>query len=95
MLQWYIRAPTDFSINVKTYQTSISGAVAWDELNTAVPSDCAKKCQHHANNTECPKCQTSRYKRGNDGGDEVRRHGAPQKVAWYFPLIPRLRRLFA
>ena len=22
-------------------------------------------------------------------------HGAPQKVAWYFPLIPRLRRLFA
>ena len=22
-------------------------------------------------------------------------HGAPQKVAWYFPLIPRLRHLFA
>ena len=22
-------------------------------------------------------------------------HGAPQKVAWYFPLIPHLRRLFA
>jgi hypothetical protein len=22
-------------------------------------------------------------------------HGAPQKVAWYFPLIPRLRHFFA
>ena len=45
MLQRYIRALVDLSVNVKTYQPSISGAVARDELNTPVPSDCAKKCQ--------------------------------------------------
>ena len=45
MLQRYIRVLADLSVNVKTYQPSISGAVARDELNTIVPSDCAKKCQ--------------------------------------------------
>ena len=45
MLQRYIRAPADLSVNVKTYQPSISSAVARDERNTPVPSDCAKKCQ--------------------------------------------------
>jgi len=61
----------------------------------ACKNDCILFRGDHANDTECPKCQTTRYKRRNDGGDEVRRHGAPQKVAWYFPLIPRLRHLFA
>ena len=45
MLQWYIRALADLSINVKTYQPSISSAIARDELKTPVPSDCANKCQ--------------------------------------------------
>ena len=45
MLQRYIRALADLSVNVKTYQPSISGTVAKDELNNPVPSDCAKKCQ--------------------------------------------------
>ena len=42
MLQRYIHALADLSVNVKTYQHGISGAVARD---TPVPSDCAKKCQ--------------------------------------------------
>ena len=45
MLQRYIRALADLSVNVKTYQPSISGAVAGNELNNPIPSDCAKKCQ--------------------------------------------------
>ena len=45
MLQRYIRALPDFSVNVKTYQPSISSAVAGNELNNPLPSDCAKKCQ--------------------------------------------------
>ena len=45
MLQRYIHVPADLFVNVKTYQPSISGAVARDELNNPVPSDCAKKCQ--------------------------------------------------
>ena len=43
MLQWYIRALADLFVNVKTYQPSIFGVVARDEINTFVPSDCAKK----------------------------------------------------
>ena len=45
MQQRYIRTLVDLSVNVMTYQHSISGAVARDELNNPVPSDCAKKCQ--------------------------------------------------
>ena len=45
MLQLYIRALADLSVNVKTYQPSIPSAVAGNELNNPVPSDCAKKCQ--------------------------------------------------
>ena len=45
MLQWYIRALVDLSVNIKTYQLSISSAVARDELNNPIPSDCTKKCQ--------------------------------------------------
>ena len=47
----------------------------------ACKNDCILFHGDHANDTKCPKCQTARYKRRNDGGDEVRRHGAPQKVA--------------
>ena len=36
----------DLSVNVKTYEPSISGAVAENELNNHIPSDCAKKYQH-------------------------------------------------
>ena len=42
MLQWYIGALADLSVNVKTYQHGISGTVARDN---PIPSDCAKKCQ--------------------------------------------------
>ena len=58
-------------------------------------NDCILFRGDNADLTECPKCQAPRYKRRNDGGDETRMNGAPQKVAWYFPLIPPLRRLFA
>jgi hypothetical protein len=61
----------------------------------ACKSDCILFCGNHANDTECPKSGMSRYKQRNDGGDEERRYGTPQKVAWYFPLIPRLKCLFS
>ena len=46
----------------------------------------------------CPVCKASRYKiRRNDPGDvegEPPRKRVPAKVMWYFPIIPRLIRLF-
>ena len=57
----------------------------------------------------CPKCGFGRFKRTKDGGDnnaedgnkpvEIRgrkgNRGGPVRVAWYFSLIPRLKRMFA
>ena len=50
----------------------------------------------------CPECGISRYKRRKDGGDdrednmdERKKKGTPRKVAWYFPLVSRLQRMFA
>jgi hypothetical protein len=57
--------------------------------------DCILYRGEHAELTECPECGTSRYKRRKDGGDDKMKHGAPRKVAWYFPIIPHLKRLFA
>ncbi|WVZ91082.1 hypothetical protein U9M48_037300 [Paspalum notatum var. saurae] len=46
----------------------------------------------------CLVCKASRYKiRRNDSGDvegEPPRKRIPAKVMWYFPIIPRLKRLF-
>ena len=49
----------------------------------------------------CPECGTLRYKHrkdsGDDGADNVneRKKGTPRTVAWYFPLIFGLQRMFA
>jgi hypothetical protein len=64
---------------------------------------------YYADLDKCPKCGYDRYKRKKDGGDdsnadeescEIRgknkaNRGAPVRVAWYFCIIPRLRRWFA
>ena len=56
----------------------------------------------------CPKCGFDRFKRTKDDGDnnaedgnepeEIRgrkgNRGGPVRVAWYFPIIPRLKRMF-
>ncbi|KAL6204904.1 hypothetical protein ACLB2K_022171 [Fragaria x ananassa] len=39
----------------------------------------------------CPTCTTLRYKIGKNG---VVRDGVAAKVLWYFPIIPRLKRMF-
>ncbi|KAJ9557192.1 hypothetical protein OSB04_011806 [Centaurea solstitialis] len=47
---------------------------------------------------ECRICGTSRYKRKNqteDNSDVKVKDGPPTKMLWYFPVIPRLKRLFA
>ncbi|KAL6654028.1 hypothetical protein ACP70R_007493 [Stipagrostis hirtigluma subsp. patula] len=64
----------------------------------ACKEDCILYRGEFADLTECPECGTSRYKRRNDWGDDKvasKRKGPPRKVVWYFPIIPRLKRLFA
>ena len=58
-------------------------------------------CGENEDLDHCPECGTSRYKRQKNGGDDAedsineRKKGTPRKVAWYFPLIFRLRWMFA
>ncbi|KAL6506180.1 hypothetical protein OROGR_024361 [Orobanche gracilis] len=51
----------------------------------ACPNDCILYGKEYAELDECPKCGTKRYKNGN----------YPAKIMWYFPLLPRLRRMYA
>ena len=48
----------------------------------------------------CPKCKASRWKTDDHGdghvddGHDTKRHRVPNKILRYFPLTPRLRRLY-
>ena len=43
---------------------------------------------------KCPKCEAPRYKEG-PSDEATKTRGGPVKVVWYFPIAPRVHRLFA
>ncbi|CAL9020284.1 unnamed protein product [Prunus brigantina] len=47
-----------------------------------------KECE---DSTTCPTCGISRWK---EGKDSILKEGVPAKVVWYFPPIPRFKRMF-
>ncbi|KAA0033998.1 transposase [Cucumis melo var. makuwa] len=58
----------------------------------ACPNNCCLYRKEFANVTECPECGKSRWKNVKDRNEE--RKKIPSKVIWYFPPIPRFKRLF-
>nr|CAE04171.2 OSJNBa0029C04.1 [Oryza sativa Japonica Group] len=65
----------------------------------ACPNDCILYHGEEYDSLEaCPVCKALRYKiRGDDPGEvdgQLTKKRIPAKVMWYFPIIPRLRRLF-
>ena len=52
----------------------------------ACPNDCILYRNEYASLDKCPKCKVSRY--GENGK-------SPVKVLWYFPIIPRLKRMYS
>ena len=62
-------------------------------------NDCVLFCNEHADAEECPVCHASRWK-STPASDEDNASShkskklVPQKVLRYFPLIPRLQRLY-
>ncbi|XP_076956404.1 uncharacterized protein LOC143631566 [Bidens hawaiensis] len=63
---------------------------------------CLNDCMLFRNEFEkshkCVTCGASRYKCKNETGeydDDLMKNRAPAKLLWYFPVIPRLKRLFA
>ncbi|XP_071726769.1 uncharacterized protein [Rutidosis leptorrhynchoides] len=61
----------------------------------ACPNDYMLYRNENENLHECKVCGTSRYKRGKPTDEDSDENGPPVKVLWYFPIIPRLKRLFA
>jgi len=50
----------------------------------ACPNDCILFQNEYASLDKCHKCRALRYKKNS----------APIKVVWYFPIIPRFRRMY-
>jgi len=74
----------------------------------ACKNSCVLFRGEYADLDNCPKCGFGRYKRMKDGGDNADdgnepvkiggkkgNGGGPVRVAWYFPIIPRLECMFA
>ncbi|XP_062013912.1 uncharacterized protein LOC133730309 [Rosa rugosa] len=57
----------------------------------ACPNDCILYRKQYADDTICPTCGTSRWKICKN---KKEREGVPAKVLWYFPPIPRFKRMF-
>jgi hypothetical protein len=59
------------------------------ELIHACKNDCVLFWKEHADKEQCPKCDVSRWSGVKGSGKKI-----PQKVLRYFPIKPRLQRLF-
>ncbi|KAI5328207.1 hypothetical protein L3X38_027604 [Prunus dulcis] len=57
----------------------------------ACPNDCILYRKKYEDSTNCPTCGISRWK---EGKDSILKEGVPAKVVWYFPPIPRFKRMF-
>ncbi|KAI5334530.1 hypothetical protein L3X38_024663 [Prunus dulcis] len=57
----------------------------------ACPNDCILYRKEYEDSTNCPTCGISRW---NEGKDSILKEGVPAKVVWYFPPIPRFKRMF-
>ncbi|VVA38904.1 PREDICTED: transposon, partial [Prunus dulcis] len=57
----------------------------------AFSNDCILYKKDYEDSTNCPTCGISRCK---EGKDLILKEDVPAKVVWYFPLIPRFKRMF-
>ncbi|KAI5351285.1 hypothetical protein L3X38_004176 [Prunus dulcis] len=57
----------------------------------ACPNDFILYRKEYEDSTNCPTCGISRWK---EGKDSILKEGVPAKVVWYFPPIPRFKRMF-
>ncbi|CAL8157097.1 unnamed protein product [Prunus armeniaca] len=55
------------------------------------PNDCILYRKDNEDSTNCPTCGVSRWK---EGKDSILKEGVPANVVWYFPQIPKFKRMF-
>ncbi|KAK9049567.1 hypothetical protein SSX86_031464 [Deinandra increscens subsp. villosa] len=92
--------PEDNDLPISTYQAKKLMCPMGLEVERihACPNDCMLYIKEFKDQHKCVNCGASRYKRKNesdDFDDDVTKNGPPAKMLWYFPIIPRLKRLFS
>ncbi|CAL9010951.1 unnamed protein product [Prunus brigantina] len=83
------RKYTKLSALVKLYNLKAKHGMS-DKMH-ACPNDCILYRKEYEDSTNCPTCGISRWK---EGKDSILKEGVPAKVVWYFPPIPRFKRMF-
>ncbi|KAL4563659.1 hypothetical protein LXL04_027704 [Taraxacum kok-saghyz] len=91
--------PDDNEVPVSTYQAKKLLCPMGLEVERidACPNDCMLYRDKYADLDKCVTCGTSRYKKKNETevNNNVKKNAPAAKVLKYFPIIPRLKRLFA
>ncbi|KAL6227695.1 hypothetical protein ACLB2K_001652 [Fragaria x ananassa] len=77
------------SINLAKKTLSTLG-MKYEKID-ACPNDCILYRDLNVDAKKCSSCNASRWKLAKDGSEKV---GVPAKTLWYFPPIPRFRRMF-
>ena len=80
--------PDENVLPCKTYEAKqilCSIGMTYERIH-ACPNDCILYQNEYASYGMCPKCNAPRYKNT--------KLTSPAKVVWYFPIIPRFRRMF-
>ncbi|XP_031131782.1 uncharacterized protein LOC116033164 [Ipomoea triloba] len=88
--------PDDNKLHCSTYEAKkMLCPLSMDiERIHACPNNCILYWKQYKDLHVCSKCGASRYKRkGYDDACEKKK-GAPAKVLWYLPVIPRFKHLF-
>ncbi|KAL8119413.1 hypothetical protein AgCh_016800 [Apium graveolens] len=84
---------TDHVLPVNAYEvkkTLSSLGLEYKKIHVC-PDECILYRGINVDASKCPKCHVSRWKTGKDGKP---RNNISAKVMWYFPIIPRFRRMF-
>jgi hypothetical protein len=88
--------PEDNVLPLSTYQAKQVVCPLGLEVQRihACRNDCILYRNEHEELDACTVCKASRYKRADDVDTKRKNKRAPAKVLWYFPIIPRLKRMF-
>ena len=81
--------PSNNTIPSSIYESKklLKGVGLQYEKIHACENDCVLFWKEHKDASHCPTCGTSRWKKNSKN--------VPSKVLWYFPIIPRFRRMFS
>lgn len=71
-------------------KTLVALGMEYEKIH-ACPNDCILYRDDNVDAISCPTCGVSRWKLGDDGEERV---DVPAKVLWYFPPIPRFKKMF-